>query len=86
MVQVVENWAELRGRVIAVAGHKQPRFATAKLAVDSVSDVDGFPNLFAEEKGHVVDVAIPATTASLRVGDAVVLRVRRTPRGNFAAD
>ena len=83
MVQIVENWAELRGRVISIGQHSDPKFATARLAVEDVVEVEGFPNFFAADKGKSVEVAVPRHMR-VRAGADVKLRVRKTPRGAFA--
>ena len=71
VVQVVENRADIDGRVLAVApiaGRPDHRLVT--IDVSGVSAVEGYPNLFASAPGTQLEVVLPAVLAeTLQVGD-----------------
>ena len=79
MVQIVENWAEVEGRVVQVrpaAG--LAGFSTVELDVEHVQPVEGFPNFFAGGGRIAVNVQQDALTAAgLREGRLARLRIRR---------
>jgi hypothetical protein len=85
MVQVIENHAAIRGRVTAVGGDAPPRFVRVHLDVESVADVESYPNFFTGETA--LDVLVPADVCDalqLTPNTSVALVAQRTPRGNFA--
>lgn len=57
MVQIVENWAELIGTLRSIApSSKGPDHRTLTIEVETINDVEGFPNLIGEQVGESVDV------------------------------
>jgi hypothetical protein len=81
MVQIVENWAEVEGRIESVeraapvAGH-----ALVRIKVERVSAVKGFPNLLADRAGTELDVLVRDETLpklDLGPGQRFEARVRR---------
>jgi hypothetical protein len=79
MVQVIENRADIEGRVLAVkADAERPGRHLATIEVGAAAPVEGYPNLFASTQGKPLDVVLPPDTAkSLQVGASVRCRVRR---------
>jgi|SRR3954465_15517681 hypothetical protein len=79
VVQVVENRADINGRVLAVAPiAARPDHRVVTIDVAGVSAVEGYPNLFAGAPGTQLDVVLPAVLAeTLRVGAKVGCRIRR---------
>jgi len=79
VVQVVENRADINGRVLTVApiaGRPDHRLVT--IDVSGVSAVEGYPNLFASAPGTQLEVVLPAVLAeTLQVGQKVGCRIRR---------
>ena len=89
-VQVVENWADVQGRIVELKAHPTlSGYWMARIAVDGVSPVAGFPNLFEWAKGQTIEVNIPAVRAqelSLTTGQTVSGRVRKGgPTSAFVA-
>jgi hypothetical protein len=84
MSQVVENWADVEG----VVEHVGPsgNGIRVELRVEAVQPVAGFPNLLAEEAGHVITVRLPHHAGSAPgTGDRVRCRVRRADVHRFFA-
>jgi len=79
MVQVVENRADIDGRVLAVAPiADRPEHRLVTIEVSGVSPVEGYANLFTGAPGTRLDVILPAALArTLRVGGSVGCRIRR---------
>jgi hypothetical protein len=79
MVQVIENRADIKGRVLAVAPIAQrPDHRLVTIEVGGVSPVEGYANLFAGASGSRLDVVLGAAIAdALRVGAQVGCRIRR---------
>lgn len=90
MVQVIENRAELVGRVTAIAPH--PTLAEhdiVTVAADSVVDVAGYPNLVRPRAAKPIAVTVPhACVAALALsnGDHVAMRVRLSGPTSVMAD
>lgn len=86
MVQIIENWAEMEGTVAAApAPSDRPGLMRLELFVDSVRDVESFPNLLAEREHQRVEVLLPgAVPEALQEGSRVRVRVRRAPNAIFA--
>lgn len=84
MVPIVENWAEVIGRIQAfnrngpLAGH-----GVAILQVEQVSNVPDYANLLEGFEGHILEVNLPAeldATIKPKAGSRVRLRLcRGTP-------
>jgi hypothetical protein len=79
MVQVIENRADIDGRVLAIkpdAARSEHRLVT--IEVGGTTAVEGYPNLFANASGSQLDVILPADLAKpLKIGTAVRCRIRR---------
>jgi hypothetical protein len=88
MVQVIENRADIEGRVLAVAAEQtRPDHKVATIEVDTVKPVEGYANLFANAPGTQVTVIVPAERAgALEVGSAVRCRIRRGGPTSVFAD
>jgi len=80
-MQVVENWADIEGQIVAVKPNPlMDNFVTAQIKVANVVPVPGFPNLFEQAKGSIIEVNIPASKAkelSLSAGKAISGRIRK---------
>ncbi|MEA2997320.1 MAG: hypothetical protein QOG74_2869 [Alphaproteobacteria bacterium] len=79
VVQVVENRADINGRVLAVAPIAgRPDHRLVAIEVSGVSAVEGYPNLFASAPGTRLEVVLPAALAeTLQTGGEVGCRIRR---------
>jgi hypothetical protein len=79
MVQVIENRADIEGRVRAVTSDAtRPNHRLVTIDVDATAPVEGYPNLFASAPGKPLDLFLPAELAQpLQVGAAVRCRIRR---------
>jgi hypothetical protein len=79
MVAVIENWADLVGRIREISDH-DGNFATIAVDVEHVDDVDGYPNLLADldhTTAHI-DVRHEQLRAhKLEPGDRIRARTRR---------
>lgn len=82
MVQIVENWADIEGRVDQVApAPDDPSMVAVSVALDMADDVEGFRNLLADSRGSVVTVLLRSDIASERglvPGTRLVARARRS--------
>jgi hypothetical protein len=79
MVQVIENRADIEGRVLGVAPiAERPGDRLVTIDVSGVSPVEGYANLFASAPGTRLDVILPAAHAeALKAGANVACRIRR---------
>jgi hypothetical protein len=79
VVQVIENRADIKGRVLSIALIEQrPDHRLVAVEVSGVSSVEGYANLFGNAPGTRLDVIVPASQADvLRVGAKVDCRIRR---------
>jgi hypothetical protein len=79
MVQVIENRADIDGRVLSVAPiADRPEHRLVTIEVSGVSPVEGYANLFTSAPGRQLDVILPAVLAqTLQVGARVGCRIRR---------
>jgi hypothetical protein len=70
VVQVVENRADIKGRVLSVARiAERPDHRLVAIEVSGVFPVEGYANLFASASGTRLDVTVPASQAdALQVG------------------
>ena len=87
MVQIVENWSQVQGRVVGVVPASGPNgFSAVQLDVHAAATVDGFPNLLARHVGERLDIFVPDALAhTLSVGQHVAWRARRAgPHKVFA--
>ena len=88
-VQVIENWSDLRGSVLAVEPHRELQgYAVATIHVIRVSPVPGYADLFSAAAGSDIDINVSAgkwNELGIRTGDAIQLRVRKAgPLSAFA--
>jgi hypothetical protein len=79
MVQVIENRADIEGRVVALASDQvRPGHRLMTIEVAAASPVKGYPNLFTSALGKSIDIVVPSgQAAALQVGAIVRCRVRR---------
>jgi hypothetical protein len=79
MVQVVENRADIDGRVLAVRPDTvRADHHVVTVDVGAAAPVEGYPNLFASAPGKQLEIVLPAALAKpLQVGTVVRCRVRR---------
>jgi len=79
MVQVIENRADIKGRVLAVAPiAERPDHRLVTIEVSGVAPVEGYANMFGSAAGTRLEVILPAPVADgLRVGAQVGCRIRR---------
>ena len=80
MVQVVENHADIAGRVQAMrADPERPDFRIVTIEVHTATPVEGFVNMFAGAAGTQLDVLVPVDqTHPLAPGKSVRCRIRRS--------
>jgi hypothetical protein len=88
-MQVIENWADVTARLVAVHPHPQlPGYVCATLDVSDIKPVPGFANLFESAKGQTIDVNVPVSAIPGAVpgeGRPVSWRIRKAgPASNFA--
>ena len=78
MVQVVENRADIDGRVVAVKSDgARPDHRVVTIDVGAAIPVEGYPNLFANALGKQLDIVLPKELAEpLPVGTGVRCRIR----------
>jgi hypothetical protein len=88
MVQVIENRADIEGRVLAVAAEQgRPNHRVATIEIDTVKPVENYSNLFATAAGTRVDVIVPVDNAgTLEIGSSVRCRIRRAGPTSVLAD
>ena len=58
-VQVVENWADIIGDVLAVEDEQAGDFVPIQVKVLDTKPVPGYPNLFEWAKGQTVSLQVP---------------------------
>jgi hypothetical protein len=80
MVQAIENWAELHGRLVAVQDDQsRPGHKLASIEVRTVQTVPPYPNLLQEATGKTIEVVLPDDVArSLQLGSNLRCRARRS--------
>lgn len=78
MVQIVENWTELSGRIEGTKpSDVADKFVTVNVAVQETKPVSGFANLLQDLPGKTVAVEVQKATAEKwKVGDVISCRVR----------
>jgi hypothetical protein len=80
-VQVVENWAVIEGKIVAIDPHAElDAYVSATIEVKKVTPIEAYPNLFSWAIGKQITVNIPAAKASelsLVPGDEISARVRK---------
>jgi hypothetical protein len=88
MVQVIENWAELDGRLLAMQDDEsRPGHKRVSLEVRAVRPVAPYPNLLQEAAGKTIEVILPDDVArSLELGSDLRCRARKSgPMTVYAA-
>jgi hypothetical protein len=88
-VQVIENWALIRGKVVQIEHHPQlADYTVVTIEVAEVLSVEGYPNLFEWARGKEIAVNVLASRANelaLGAGNEIVLRIRKSgPESAFA--
>ena len=80
MVQVVENRADIAGRIQAMrADPERPDYRIVTIEVHTAAPVEGSVNMFAGAAGTRLDVLVPADQAQpLAPGKNVRCRIRRS--------
>lgn len=58
-VQIIENWADVRGRITFVCAASEPDVAIVGVAVDAADDVAGFRNLMRRHVGSEIQLRVP---------------------------
>jgi hypothetical protein len=86
MVQAIENWTSIAGRVRAVADASPlDGYKRVAVEVDEVAPVAAFKSLVEASAGDVVEIFVPADAAhDITTGQRISARVRRSARGIFA--
>lgn len=81
-VQVIENRADISGKVRDVQPHKTlENYYTVTMDVETVAPVEGMANLMASSKGMSIEVTVPAEqveSKKITAGEKVTLRVKKT--------
>ena len=64
MVQVIENRADVDGKVIAVRPDAvRPNYHVVTVEVGTAAAVAGYPNLFADAAGKQLEISMPSAAA-----------------------
>lgn len=87
MVQVVENWARIKGRLLEMpAGADSADHVLCVIGVEQVAPVEGYLNLLAWAQGQTLEVGVKRERAAgLAPGQFVDLKVRLAgPKKAFA--
>lgn len=81
MVQIVENWSDITGKVDTVsASTTNSGFRAASVHIDSARIVENYPNLLQQTVGQTIFIQVPDDLAGrlqLKPGDAIEARVRQ---------
>lgn len=76
MVQAIENWADVTGKVSSIGdSDKGPDWMTVGVQVEAVEDVEGFPNLVKGAAGDNLLIIARRSTVH-RVGASEGSRIR----------
>ena len=88
MVQIVENHAEISGKLVRVApAPDMPDYVLLSIKVESADCVGDFPNLFGMDIGSTITVhARKDSAAATADGTAVRLSVRKAGPGRSFVD
>jgi hypothetical protein len=90
MVQIQENWTDIKGKIVGIADSTgRPPFKAVSILVDEARPVEGFANFLADAAGKTIVVHVDADTAravSMNEGGLIRCRIRRGRRpGDFFA-
>jgi hypothetical protein len=79
MVQVVENRADIAGRIQAMrADPERPDYRIVTIEVHSATPVEGYANMFAGAAGTRLEILVAADQAGpLAPGKSIKCRIRR---------
>jgi hypothetical protein len=81
-VQVIENRADISGKVRDVQPHETlAHYYTVKMDVESVTPVEGMANLLGSSKGMTIDVSVPeeqVRSKEIVPGAGITLRVKKS--------
>jgi hypothetical protein len=81
MQQVIENWADIKGKVASVEPHPElDGYSNATIDVETVSPVSGFANLFSSAAGGQVTVNVHTAKVAelgLAPGTSISSRIRK---------
>jgi D-serine deaminase-like pyridoxal phosphate-dependent protein len=81
MVQIKENWTDVKGRITRIAASPdRPSFKAVSILVDEAQPVDGFSNFLADAAGKTIVVNVAADTVqavSMNEGGQIRCRIRR---------
>ncbi|QDE82803.1 hypothetical protein BHS07_15275 [Myxococcus xanthus] len=87
MVQIQENWADVRGQVLSWRPQSDvPHHGLLELAVTHVQAVEGFANLLRGIEGTSIRVYVPAEpgqSRELAAGDSVSCRIRKSQHARY---
>lgn len=87
MVQVVENWAVLEGRVVTTGPSDRGRqWRVVTVRPDSVQAVPGYPNLVGKQPHPLQVMCRAAEAVGLEAGDRVRARLRLAGPATVATD
>ncbi|HEX6558650.1 MAG TPA: hypothetical protein VF021_04290 [Longimicrobiales bacterium] len=81
VVQIVENWANIKGTAEEVA--RDGDDLTIELRLESADDVAGYPNLLASELGSRITLRVPQARETVEPGDVIRCRARRAGPDRF---
>jgi hypothetical protein len=79
MVQAVENWTCVTGKVLSVTPGEGDGRLHMQLRIDHTRSVEKFPDLMKSGPGDVVAIALPLSLQdpkALHTGDTITLTVR----------
>ena len=79
-MQIIENWAEIEGKVNSIEPHPSLRgYSIAKVTVSSSKDVAGFRNLFSPSNNQEIAINVPAVKVGpqLHSGSLIHWKVRK---------
>jgi hypothetical protein len=78
MVQAIENWSDVRGKVIDVSSAAPDGFVAAKVQLEQVRPTPGYANLFEGHEGETIELRIRRDKAQrLAPGATIAARIRR---------
>ena len=88
MVQIIENHAEITGKLVSVApAPDMPDYVLLTIKVDRADNVGDFPNMFGMDIGSTITVHARKDSAAVTSeGTAVRLQVRKAGPGRSFAD
>lgn len=87
MVQVVENRADIEGRLVAVRDDgTRPGHQIVTVDVTQAHPVESYPNLFADAAGSCLELVVRAGNVRASAGETVRCRVRRAGPTTIFAD